>query len=77
MTMTTVPDNVREFWKQVYVLFDTHFRMDIHDADNWNKFWADAEKIYHLHENDIPKCELLLHSVAEMICNFSEGTEEN
>ena len=74
--MTNVPDNIRAFWKEVYVLFDTYFRMDVKDADTWNKFWADAEKIYHLHE-DIPGCELLIHSVAELICNLAERDDEH
>ena len=35
---TNVPDNIREMWKDVYVLFDKHFMMDADNQDDWNAY---------------------------------------
>ena len=42
--MTNVPDNLREMWRDVYVLFDSHYRME-NSKEAWSGFWAEAEKI--------------------------------
>ena len=65
--MTNVPDNIREMWKKIYILFDKHWNMDIHSETAWNDFWAEARDILDAH-GDINGVEHLLHAVAEVIC---------
>lgn len=70
MAKTNVPENLREMWKDVYILFDTHFLMDTNDQDAWNAFWAEAMKINEKHI-EIPCVIDLLSTVSEMIAKFS------
>ena len=70
MAKTNVPDDIREMWKDVYVLFDTHFNMDTDDQDAWNAFWAEAMKVNEKHLA-IPCVIDLLTTVSEMIAKFS------
>ena len=44
--MTNVPDDVRAMWKDVYILFDTHYLMDVDDQATWESFWKKASEIY-------------------------------
>ena len=69
---TNVPDNIREMWKDVYVLFDKHFMMDASNQDEWSAFWEEAAKINEKHLQ-IPCVIDLLSTVAEMIAKFSCG----
>lgn len=68
--MTNVPDDIREMWKDVYVLFDTHFLMDANNQDEWNAFWDEAMKVNEKHMN-IPCVIDLLSTVSEMIAKYS------
>ena len=68
--MTNVPDNIREMWKDIYVLFDTHYMMDTDSQEEWNAFWAEAMKINDKHKQ-IPCVIDLLSTVSEMIAKFS------
>lgn len=43
--MTNVPDRIRKTWKDLYKLFDIHYRMKNTEAD-WAAFWRDATVIY-------------------------------
>ena len=70
MANTNVPDNIREMWKDVYILFDTHFLMDTDNQEEWRKFWDDATKINQKHL-EIPCVIDLLTTVSEMIAKFS------
>ena len=68
--MTNVPENIREMWKDVYVLFDTHYNINADSQEEWNAFWAEAIKINEKHM-DIPCVIDLLDTVSEMIAKFS------
>lgn len=63
--MTNVPDRIREFWKEIYVLFDKHFLMDVNNQDNWIAFWADANIIIQKY-GEIPSIDLI-SAVSELI----------
>lgn len=43
--MTNVPNDIREIWREVYILFDTHYLMP-NTAESWTAFWDDANKLY-------------------------------
>ena len=68
--MTNVPDKIRDMWKDVYILFDSHFLMDTSDQNVWNAFWAEATKINEKYL-DIPCVIDLLTTVSEMISKYS------
>lgn len=76
MAKTNVPENIREMWRDVYILFDTHFLMDTDDQDAWSAFWAEAVKINEKYL-EIPCVIDLLSTVSEMIAKFSCGRKRN
>lgn len=43
--MTNVPNNIRQMWTDVYVLFDLHYLIP-NTEEAWNAFWADAVKLH-------------------------------
>lgn len=74
--MTNVPDRIREFWKDVYILFDRHFLMDVSDSKSWEDYWMDACEIIKKYE-EIPSIIDLLSVVAEMISKFAAGRKKD
>ena len=36
--MTNVPDDVRQAWKELYILFDTNYNMD-GSEEAWIEYW--------------------------------------
>lgn len=36
--MTNVPNDIREMWSDVYVLFDTHYLMP-NTTEAWSEYW--------------------------------------
>ena len=36
--MTNLPDALREMWKDVYVLYDTHYKMG-NTVEAWDEYW--------------------------------------
>lgn len=71
--MTNVPDALREVWKEVYILFDTHYQMP-NTAEAWDGFWLEAKAIMDRHK-DLHLLELIL-AVAEMISDKMRETAE-
>lgn len=67
--MTNVPDRIREFWKEIYILFDKHFLIDVNNQDSWIAFWADANVIIQKY-GEIPSIDLL-SAVSEMISKLA------
>lgn len=68
--MTNVPEDIRAIWTDLYKLFDVHYRMDIHSINDWNAYWADAQKIWEKSGRD--KAVLsLLSDTADFIVNCS------
>lgn len=63
--MTNVPENIRAAWKEVYVLFDTHYMMD-NTEDAWNEFWKQAKGIMAKHQ-DMKRIMDMLVTVSDMI----------
>ena len=62
--MTNVPQDLRDMWKDVYVLFDSHYNMP-NNAESWQAFWEKAESIRQKHTN--PHTGVLIMVVSEMI----------
>lgn len=62
--MTNVPDSIREMWREVYILFDTNWKMD-NSEEAWKKFWDAANEM--LKKYDVPRLMDLITVVAEMI----------
>ena len=42
--MTNVPQNLRDLWKDIYILFDKNYLMK-NDKESWDSFWQQAEQI--------------------------------
>ena len=63
--MTNVPQNIRDMWTDIYVLFDTHYNMK-NDAESWKKFWERTAEIREKHK-DIPGVGNLILIVSEML----------
>ena len=42
--MTNVPQNLRDLWKDIYVLFDKNYLMK-NDKKSWDSFWKQATEI--------------------------------
>lgn len=74
--MTNVPDRIREFWKEVYVLFDRHYLMDVSVDKNWEDFWMEACEIVKKFD-DIPSVIDLLSVVSEIISKLAAGRKKN
>ena len=66
MVMTNVPDALREVWKEVYILFDTHYKMP-NTEEAWNGFWDEARKIMDRHQG-MHLTELMI-AVSELIAD--------
>ena len=62
--MTNVPNELREVWKEIYILFDTHYQME-NTVDAWDGFWQEAKAIMDRH-SDMQLLELII-AVSEMI----------
>lgn len=73
--MTNVPDNIRNFWKDVYILFDKNYLMDVSSQDSWEKFWKDGCEI--IEKYDIPCTVDLLSVVSELISKLAAGRKKN
>lgn len=69
--MTNVPDELRQVWKEIYVLFDTHYQMP-NTVESWNKFWDEAKEIIDRH-SDMQLLELII-AVSEMISDRMRET---
>ena len=63
--MTNVPEDIREAWKEVYVLFDTHYLMD-NTEEAWLEFWTKAKEIMVRHKEMKHIMDMLV-AVADMI----------
>ena len=73
--MTNVPDNIREMWKEMYILFDTHFLMDVNDQENWKDYWGKAVEM--IKKYDIPNMIDMLQAMADIIVERSKWREKN
>lgn len=73
--MTNVPDRIREFWKDIYILFDKHFLMDVSDQESWVSFWEDGNKIIQKYW-EIPSIDLL-SAVSELISKLASERKRN
>ena len=69
--MTNVPDALREVWKEIYVLFDTHYRMPNTEAA-WNEFWEQGKAIMDRHK-ELHLLELVI-AVSELIADKMRET---
>ena len=74
--MTNVPDNLRDLWKEIYILFDKHFMMDPSREEDWKAFWDDGKKIHQKYEQ-VPCVVELLATVADMLAKISCGRNGN
>ena len=69
--MTNLPDNLRDLWKQLYVLFDRHYLMDISSEEEWKSFWNDAIQIKNRHDT-VPCLVDLLATLSDMIVKVAQ-----
>lgn len=69
--MTNLPDNLRDLWKQLYVLFDRHYLMDISSEEEWKSFWDDAIQIKNRHDT-VPCLVDLLATLSDMIAKMAQ-----
>ena len=68
--MTNVPDNIRQCWKELYILFDENYLMDGSDSA-WEKYWLKVAEIIKTYGDDVPLLEIttaIAHMI-ELYCN--------
>ena len=68
-----MPNDIREAWKDVYVLFDVSYGMN-GSAEDWQAYWDKANKLIQKYGDSVPLLELL-ESVAHMIETFVKRRE--
>ena len=73
--MTNVPDDIREMWKEMYVLFDTHYLMDINDQATWHDYWSKATEM--IKKYNIPNMVDMLQAMADIICERAKWRAKN
>ena len=64
IVVTNVPQDLRNMWTDIYVLFDVHYNMP-NTAEAWLKFWERAEEIRQKH--NCPHVGALILIDSEMI----------
>lgn len=74
--MTNVPDRVRNLWKDLYVLFDKNFLMDVSNQENWDRFWEEGVEIVKRY-NEIPGIIDMLSVISTMISTMAAGREKH
>ena len=62
--MTNVPQDIRDMWKDVYVLFDSHYNMP-NTPESWKAFWEKTQEIQQKYNN--PHLGTLMIVVSDMI----------
>ena len=67
---TNVPENVRQMWREVYILFDTHYLMDVSKQESWDSFWSGGRQILEKYK-DIPSVIELLGVTSELISKLA------
>lgn len=73
--MTNVPDRVRNLWKELYILFDKNFLMDVSNQENWDRFWEEGVEIVKRY-NEIPGIIDMLSVISTMISTMAAGREK-
>lgn len=51
--MTNVPQNLRDLWSDIYILFDRNYLMP-NTQEAWDSFWKQAMQIQSKYENECP-----------------------
>lgn len=74
--MTNVPDRVRNLWKELYILFDKNFLMDVSNQENWDRFWEEGVEIVKRY-NEIPGIIDMLSVISTMISTMAAGREKH
>lgn len=69
--MTNVPDNVREAWKDLYILFDENYNMD-GSQEAWEAYWNQASQLIIKHGDNVPMLKILeaIANMLEAFCNY-------
>ena len=74
--MTNVPNDIREMWKEIYILFDKHYLMDVSKIGSWESFWDDAKQIIVKYEY-VESLIDLLEAVSEIISKEAARRKTN
>ena len=74
--MTNVPNDLRDMWREIYVLFDTHYLMDCSKQESWESFWSDGHKLLQKYEY-VPNLIEVLSAVSEMISKLYAGRKKD
>lgn len=56
--MTNVPQELRDFWKELYILFDTSYVMDGSDK-SWETYWSKATDLIKKYGTEIDIIEMI------------------
>lgn len=70
--MTNVPDELRQVWKEIYIVFDKNYLMDTSKQESWNKYWDDATEVLKNHP-EVPCLIDLFGTMSEMIGKLAAG----
>jgi len=64
--MTNVPDDLRQMWKDVYVLFDSNYLLE-NTEEAWKAYWDKAAKIYGEYASKYPQILDMINIATEII----------
>lgn len=71
---TNVPDNLREMWREIYILFDVNYRME-NTPEAWGKYWDQVkqmdEKYKDLHLVEI--CMIIADMISDRMKTADAG----
>lgn len=68
--MTNVPNEIRDMWREIYVLFDTNYKINVSNPADWQSFWKQANAIYDKSGQNQAVLGVL-NAVADLIVNYS------
>ena len=71
--MTNLPPKLREMWTELYILFDSHFKMP-NTEEAWKEYWLKAMDLYHKYR-DVPHMSELINVVSSLLESNVVGTD--
>lgn len=71
--MTNLPPKLREMWTELYILFDSHFKMP-NTEEAWTEYWRKAGDLYQKY-HDVSHMSELINVVSSLLESNVAGTD--
>ena len=72
--MTNVPNDIREMWSDVYILFDTHYLMP-NTTEAWSEYWERCAELHVKWCNNSETIITMMSMVSELLENVVKGRQ--